>query len=90
MNMIAERANVCEGCKGPCRQIIGPISKEEYEYIGATPDDYPTLETFGRFMEISLKPECRERMLEEHPLEWWFNRIPRYTPCWQKIQEDSE
>ena len=80
MDMIAERVKVCEGCNGRCcRQVIGPISQEEYEYIGAKPDDVPTLETFGRLMEISLKPECRERMLADHPLEWWFNRIPRIT-----------
>ena len=78
--MNENRLKDCEGCNGHyCRQVIGPISQEEYEYIGAKPDDVPTLETFTKFMEISLKKECRERMLKDHPVEWWFNRIPRIT-----------
>ena len=74
--MIAERIKVCKGCNGHCcRQVIGLISPEEYEYIGAKQEDVPTLETFTKFMEISLKKECRERMLKDHPFEWWLNKF---------------
>ena len=76
--MIEKRIVICERCDGRgCRQVVAPLSQEEYEYIGAKPDDIPTLETFTKLMEISLKPECREHMLAEHPLEWWFSRLPR-------------
>lgn len=79
-----QRQKVCDECErrgqdkgGFCRQIAGPICHEEYEYMGACPKDIPNAETLRKLMEISLKPECMERLLTEHSLEWWLGSIYR-------------
>ena len=71
-----KRKKICEGCDGRCcRQSVGPISKDEYAFIEAKPEDHPTIETTRKMMDISCKPVCVERFLKEHPIEWWFNRL---------------
>lgn len=78
--MIPEREKVCEGCdmKG-CRQCPAPITKEEWEQLGAKPSDYPTAETAEKMIRISTKPECAERLLARHTPEEWaaMMRYPR-------------
>lgn len=76
--MIPEREKVCEGCdmKG-CRQRPAPITKEEWEQLGAKPSDYPTAETAEKMIRISTKPECAERLLAQHTPEEWA-RMMKY------------
>lgn len=70
------RKAICEKCNGHgCQQRPGPISQEEYEQLGAEPTDEPTVETVRKMFDISCKPECVERMLNEHPVEWWYKRM---------------
>lgn len=74
--MIEERKKICAICNGKnCQQICYPLNDEEYKAISCTKDSRITIENLSKFMEISLRPECKERMLKEHPIEWWFNRL---------------
>lgn len=71
------RKKICGACQGKtyCRQPRYPITHEELEYIGATWDDVPNAESVRKMMEISMKPECMEWHLQEHPIEWWVEKI---------------
>jgi hypothetical protein len=69
------RIRCCEKCNSPgrCSQIIYPLTKEEEEIL--KPDGKkPTVETLRLFMQATIKPECLEKMLKRHPVEWWFDR----------------
>ena len=79
--MIPEREAICRKCKmlpsihnldyPCCEQPTFPMTKEEYEAIGAGPNDIPNVETVRKLMEISVKPYCLWKMLSAHPIEWW-------------------
>ena len=75
--MIEAREKVCQRCtnKNICQQLVMILDKSELEYIGANLNDYPNAETLKRFMEISMKPECMEMRLKEHPIEWWVDKV---------------
>ena len=76
--MIEERKKICAVCNGKnCQQRYYPLNDEEYKAISCTKDSLITIENLSKFMEISLRPECKERMLKEHPIEWWFNQLQR-------------
>lgn len=74
--MIEERKKICAVCNGKnCQQRHYPLNDEEYKAISCTKDSLITIKNLSKFMEISLRPECKERMLKEHPIEWWFNQL---------------
>ena len=82
--MIPERQKICESCnyiwtdgKHCCKQPYYPLNKEEYDLIGATPKDVPTLETLEKLMDISMKPKCKKRMLQENSLDYYLRSIRR-------------
>lgn len=83
--MNEERKRVCSKCRNTtfCDQVCRPISKDEYEYMGAKRDDRITIEAMLKLMECSMKPECMKRLLEKHPAEWWFNAL------WYRTQEGA-
>ena len=79
--MIPKMETICQKCKMQssihhldyplCNQPVYPMTREEYDAIGANPNDIPTVETVMKLMEISIKPYCRRKMLNAHPIEWW-------------------
>ena len=86
--MIPERQKVCEGCDYLnrvaehgcyCKQKCYPIAEEEYRMMGVTKKDKITPEGIEKLMDISMKPECKERMLRAHPIEWWFDQMVQRT-----------
>ena len=93
--MNAKRLAVCEGCQGyyhGCRQICGPISEDELEYMGASWSDRPTVESVRKLLECSMKPECMKVMLDKYPIEAWtfalLNRCqPKLYPMLQSMKE---
>ena len=80
--MIEERREVCERCKGyeanGCWQRCFPISGEEWAELkaaGIKPDDRIDEKGIDVVMSISMKPECKKKALEHHPLTWWANML---------------
>lgn len=85
--MNARREEICMRCKmsmkfyekdfPSCNQPCYPIDEDEWKQLGVKPEDDITPEKLELMMEISTRPYCMERMLEAHPIQWWYGRIGR-------------
>ena len=83
--MNAQREEICRKCRmlpsihhleyPCCDQPVYPLNADEWEQLGASPQDEITLETTRKMMEISIRPYCLEKMLRAHPIEFWYNRL---------------
>lgn len=82
--MIPERQKVCEECdylnrgveqSAYCKQKCYPITYAEKCMLGVKDDTEITPKDVERLMDISMKPECKERLLRIHPIEWWYNKM---------------
>jgi hypothetical protein len=82
--MNKEREEICRKCKmlpsihhleyPCCGQPMYPLDEHEWELLGADPEDEITVESLRKMMEISLQPYCMEKMLQAHPIEWWYKK----------------
>ena len=83
--MIKEREEICEKCRmipsihdlgfPSCQQPHCALNQYEYDLLGVKPEDEITLEGVRKLMEISIRPYCLEKMLQAHPVEWWYKRM---------------
>lgn len=82
--MSPEREEICRNCKKDpsinpinhrgaldCDQPACFRTKEEYEQAGINPSDRITPEGVRKLMELTLRPECMERLLAYQSLERW-------------------
>lgn len=82
--MCEERETVCRICmekhggtipkKPGCRQKICPINDDEFRAIGAKHTDVVTKSGLVRMMEISIRPDCLENMLNGMTKEQWVEK----------------
>ncbi|MBO7710131.1 MAG: hypothetical protein J6S83_06660 [Lachnospiraceae bacterium] len=83
--MNKEREEICNKCRmlpsinhleyPSCIQPQYPLNEDEWKQLGVKPEDIITIDSFKKFMEISVRPYCREKMLSAHPIEWWFKGL---------------